>query len=390
MAEGKGAAVLIPVYREKLTELEGISLRQAVTILKAHDIYLIMPELLHIHTGYELNEERFPNGYFDSVHSYNRLMLSTEFYERFSRYKYILIYQLDAFVFSDRLEYFCSMGYDYIGAPWIDGAFYYRDSGHMFWHVGNGGLSLRRVGSFINALRSSQELLVNNRVNEDLIFSALGGESFHVAPESAALEFSFEMNVRECYERNGRRLPFGCHAWHKYDLPFWKPWIEGYGYIIRDEVCREGQEDASPSEDMRRKRKARFGGRAYKGEELRALIPRLFGGGGMGYAIWGAGFWGQMLCRMLEDAGVPVHIFIDRQKGLEGCRICGHEIIAPEALAKCASKFRIVVAVEDGQGDIGDFLDGQGYSHGLDYVYFQEVICPLKYGGPQLRENGGQ
>lgn len=44
-------------------------------------------------------------------------MLSAEFYDRFAAYEYVLIYQLDAFVFADRLAEFCQMGYDYIGAP---------------------------------------------------------------------------------------------------------------------------------------------------------------------------------------------------------------------------------------------------------------------------------
>lgn len=44
-------------------------------------------------------------------------MLEADFYRRFGKYKYMLIYQLDAFVFSDKLLDFCEMGYDYIGAP---------------------------------------------------------------------------------------------------------------------------------------------------------------------------------------------------------------------------------------------------------------------------------
>ena len=35
----------------------------------------------------------------------------------FLEYQYMLIYQLDAFVFEDKLDYFCELGYDYIGIP---------------------------------------------------------------------------------------------------------------------------------------------------------------------------------------------------------------------------------------------------------------------------------
>jgi Protein of unknown function (DUF5672) len=40
-----------------------------------------------------------------------------------------------------------------------------------------------------------------------------------VATVEDALQFSFETCPRECFEMNGRRLPFGCHAW-EYDRAF--------------------------------------------------------------------------------------------------------------------------------------------------------------------------
>jgi hypothetical protein len=47
-------------------------------------------------------------------------MLSIDFYKRFRDYKFILIYQLDAYVFRDELEYWCEQDYDFIGAPLIE------------------------------------------------------------------------------------------------------------------------------------------------------------------------------------------------------------------------------------------------------------------------------
>ena len=60
----------------------------------------------------------FNDTYFESIYGYNQLMLNVEFYEAFSK-KYILIYQTDAFIFKDDLNYWCEKDYDYIGAPWI-------------------------------------------------------------------------------------------------------------------------------------------------------------------------------------------------------------------------------------------------------------------------------
>jgi hypothetical protein len=37
--------------------------------------------------------------------------------------------------------------------------------------------------------------------------------------------FSFEVAPRYCFKMNRERLPFGCHAWSKYDQEFWEPFL---------------------------------------------------------------------------------------------------------------------------------------------------------------------
>ncbi len=36
-----------------------------------------------------------------------------------------------------------------------------------------------------------------------------------------ACAFAFERSPRYLYEKNANILPFGCHAWEKYDKAFW-------------------------------------------------------------------------------------------------------------------------------------------------------------------------
>ncbi len=68
-------------------------------------------------------------------------MLSPTFYDAFQAYRYVLIYQLDALVFSDRLTEWCEMDWDYVGAPWLKCA----DSPWVgASRVGNGGFSQPR------------------------------------------------------------------------------------------------------------------------------------------------------------------------------------------------------------------------------------------------------
>jgi hypothetical protein len=47
--------------------------------------------------------------------------------------------------------------------------------------------------------------------------------SFRVATVEAGLRFAFEAAPATCFAMNGHRLPFGCHAWTKFDRAFWEP-----------------------------------------------------------------------------------------------------------------------------------------------------------------------
>lgn len=260
--------VLIPVYKKELKEAEERSLRQCLTVLGKHPICLIGPEGLDLSVyetiakacGKPLETELFDPSYFSSVAGYNRLMLSRSFYERFAAWDYMLIYQLDAWVFKDELDAWCAKGYDYIGAPWmkLNGRLDENNSG-------NGGFSLRKIAAFIELfdhkgklwgykgllcrhryrgpLRRRLYILLGlfgwrNRLsnvvrkgkeNEDLFFATLKhkkGKPFRIPPVNEAMYFSFEESPAMLYERTGHTLPFGCHAWEKWEYEtFWKQFI---------------------------------------------------------------------------------------------------------------------------------------------------------------------
>ena len=46
-----------------------------------------------------------------------------------------------------------------------------------------------------------------------------------IAPVEVGLKFAFEAHPRYCFEKNMNKLPFGAHAWDKWDSDFWKNWI---------------------------------------------------------------------------------------------------------------------------------------------------------------------
>lgn len=117
--------IVIPVYKPILSADEEHSLRQCISVLGNYQVTLVCPDGLNVSeyskvAGRELRCETFQPSFFENIDGYNRLMMSRMFYERFSGYDYMLIYQLDAWVFSDELTEWCLKGYDYVGAPWFE------------------------------------------------------------------------------------------------------------------------------------------------------------------------------------------------------------------------------------------------------------------------------
>ena len=146
-------AVVVPGYnRAQFTADEEISFRHLEHFLGRYDKFLVVPQSLEIERpGFQL--QRFPDSYFGSAIANAKLMLSPTFYRSFQKYRYILIYQLDALVFSDRLLEWCATDLDYVGAPWMQS----RDSPWVGTpRVGNGGFSLRKVSSFVRVLSSEK------------------------------------------------------------------------------------------------------------------------------------------------------------------------------------------------------------------------------------------
>ena len=248
--------VVIPIYQASLSQQERKSLSQAYKILRMYPLVVIKPnhlDLSELVTEFpKLSFISFADSYFKGISGYNRLMLAKEFYESFLDCTYILIYQLDAYVFRDELREWCNKGYDYIGAPWlqrpvyklpvISGIMHLIHSYHKFrgkpskqdlyGKIGNGGLSLRKVASHYRITCEQNEridhYLAQKRYhlyNED-VFWATEANGFTYPKVKEAIRFSFDKYPGYCYKLNNRQLPFGCHSWYKRKMKkFWMDFI---------------------------------------------------------------------------------------------------------------------------------------------------------------------
>jgi hypothetical protein len=267
----KTVAIVTPLPpRVELLPEEKLSMRHLHHFLGRYDKYLVVPAGTSVrYDGFE--PKPFPRKFFGSLAAHNQLLMWPKFYRAFAAYEYILIYHLDSLVFSDELMRWCEAGWDYIGAPWLP-------CEDMPWvgeaQVGNGGFTLMKLSSVLQVLENrhrqkpitywSDLLLRNTRLTRPLfrtlermqpwvrlqaldsvvahwqrsqnpavfgcsndVFWSCEAEqylpSFRIAPVEEGLRFAFEGAPRLCFELNQQRLPFGCHAWTKFDRGFWEP-----------------------------------------------------------------------------------------------------------------------------------------------------------------------
>lgn len=256
--------IVIPVYKEFPDFNEICSLKQCAKIFSNREIKLVCPDNLQV-IAYEkifnnvnFSIERFDDYNFESLGTYSKMLLTPEFYMRFSKYDFMLIYQPDAWVFRDELDYWCEQGYSYIGAPWFVGD-------KLSKVAGNGGFSLRNIADMINLLSNKKSIKYSPRefsesflkhfdlrtifsvackyfmhffrndsfwsatvLNEDYAIAKYSNRitsEFSCAIPDVAMKFSFEVHPEILYKMNGCRLPFGCHAYLKYNPDFWEKFI---------------------------------------------------------------------------------------------------------------------------------------------------------------------
>ncbi len=248
--------IVIPIYTSTLTADEERSLKQLQRLCTNETILVVAPEgltLPHALQGYD--SERFSASFFEGIQGYNRLMMSADFYARFCEYEYLLIYQLDAFLFRNDLDAWCKKGYDYIGAPWLVKRKYQGLGRILLWlrslprriqgkpflpidfagKVGNGGFSLRKVTSFAHVCQTQADLmeawvqksLTCREYNEDCFWATRPDWTYPSAQE--ALQFSFDLAPQEAWQRTQGNIPTGCHGWSKPQYrDFWIPIISQY------------------------------------------------------------------------------------------------------------------------------------------------------------------
>ena len=254
----KDVVIVIPVYQKTP---EAPAIKRVLEVLDEYDLCFIAPKSLDTKEYEALLEakskqysiQRFDDKYFKNVRSYSKLCLESKLYRAFEDYNYIFLFQEDGWVFKNELKDWCEKGFDYIGAPWFEGFEKADKTSSMVEFSGNGGVSLRKVSSFINILKKEGSFInrlkaepirtlanlivktrfktefqkLKERTNEDAVICGYLKDrySLKIAPNREAVFFSFETMPKRLYELTEGVLPFACHGYKKYDPEFWKEFI---------------------------------------------------------------------------------------------------------------------------------------------------------------------
>lgn len=247
--------VVIPIYKEQPSELEIVSLDQTLAVLGHYPIAFMASEDLdttwyqeHCRGKAAVRIERFA---WEGYQGYVNLMIAPEYYRRFQAYEYLFMCQLDAFAFRDELPYWCSLGYDFVGAviyndtwPSITSRMRQLMGFNTPAYFANSGFCLKKVESFIrmtsrfrhyisfyrwvNRLRGVHEFYDDLFISQH--FPRLSSR-FRMPPKSVAERFGadymeYDPGRLPFHNQNNENLPFGVHGWIQRELDFWRPCIK--------------------------------------------------------------------------------------------------------------------------------------------------------------------
>lgn len=283
----KKVAVVIPHPNTDWTAGQIFSIRTCLSVLVDYPVFYLTKKSVPLEPlipyrdrikVLQVDDDRMAN-----IENYSKFLMSPEFYILFAQYEFILVHQLDVVVFEDRLIEWCDKGYDYVGPPMFQG----EEPQPVLWQSGNGGFSLRKTSSFLKLLSSRKVfprfehyrelraelglvfLLVlrvmlqfngtwlaqffpgffrwlfttnSKNVHEDVYFAFFAVffvEAWRMPSPAESAGFGFDRCPKTVYAINGNKIPFGCHAWEKYDKKFIEKLLEEKGLFASDRASAE-------------------------------------------------------------------------------------------------------------------------------------------------------
>jgi len=365
----KQVVIVVPFYKNNLSLAEEISWMQMCKVFANREMVLIVPNNLKLGRSLPANARvlYFEPRFFHGREGYNDLMLSSEFYACFLQYEYMLICQLDVFVFDDIINDFICLDFDYIGAPWFEGERAFEPTGYRVVYVGNGGFSLRRVDKLYNLLKEKKP---QTFIWEDIYFASCE-RYIKIAPIEVASRFALESDLKHGLELNCNRLPMGVHGWWRYDLDSIREYIENTGYDIS---AIQGENFDNEIKNVYRKIDITS---AKANQIIGTIFPKITNSLN-DIAIWGAGYQGNLIGWILKKGNIENFVYFDKDKVLVGGLRHGKIIFDADLIQDRCGNFVWVIAVEGHEKEMKDFLLHCGVNEDRIIVYGDIVDALLR------------
>ena len=154
-----------------------------------------------IYPNFEVFE--FDKKWFKGLYEYSQLCMQYEFYNRFSDYEYMFMYQLDSYIWEDRIAEVCKMGYDYIGGPIFSELsnwnLFDKETGIYSPKVGNGGCGWRKIETFKDICDPNGEFRQTYNITDEYTvhntkLSEIKNAVLNLTTNNLSISFSFSFD----------------------------------------------------------------------------------------------------------------------------------------------------------------------------------------------------
>ncbi|WP_235806403.1 DUF5672 family protein, partial [Liquorilactobacillus vini] len=269
---------------------------------------------------------------------------------------------------SNRLNEFCNLNYDYIGAP-----MYFPFGAD----VGNGGFSLRKITSCIRMLKMRDQIYFNNpwqlslEMMEDQFFSYCGIKkklNFKVSNVELAKRFALDACFEVKDKKTEKNIPFAIHKFNFISFS-WKEKITELGFNLSEITLKEWKNFKKDAEQMKI---CFWEYKLYQSPNLskiKASFKKIFPKKAV--ALWGYGTNGNRCQNLFKLAGIKISCIYDN--AFSYTKYENGTLYTNFYQTGLKRDYPILISTSYYENEISEQLTSLGFKKNQDFFLFSEI-----------------